>query len=785
MSQDLKVGSLLRHFRILERLKAGGMGIVYRAFDEHMNREVAIKVLPPEFSKNPEWLAQIQNEARALARFSHPNIATVYEFGIEPDLSFLVMEYLTGDPLDAVVQSGPLPERRVLELGVRMLDGLAAAHAQRVIHRDLKPANLRFAADGTLKILDFGLAKTLDRDADVEMTQPPAAEHRPGTLPYMAPEQYVGGEVGPRSDLWAVGLILYELATRRRFYDQRETTALVHAILNTPAEIPRDVRGRMSKGLQKVILRALQKNSDNRHASAIAFQRQLRSLQSPGIKAWWTGLSPLTRVGITALAAIALLWPVSRNVFPPAPPATIQTRLAIMPFTYRGDPDREAYGLGIPEVLTERLDGLSPGKLSVYGPATTHVFGAEDRDQVRKTLGATHMLGGLIVRLGDRLRVSAHLTRVADGATVWSDSYDRTVSQAFTIQSDIAREVVKELQIVLLPGIRRPASPRSADEGAYDAFLLGVGHLRDRSEPALRMAVEQLSLSVSRDPTFAAAYARLADAYLLLADFGFEPGQRMMPLAGEAAAHALSLDSTLAEARVASATVRQDFNWDWDGAEQEFQAAIRLDSNSPLAHERYADLLVALDSPDHALRELETALSLGPYSIPVMTDLAVCRLYRGETSEALAVLRRALELERNSPDIWNLVGEVYWSHGEADSALVNFAMAMNLSGATDDEIRDLGRAYNSGGRQGVWEWRLHRLEASAKGGYVSPYDFARVYANLGRDEDALRWLERACAERVGAVTGVGVDPAFRRLRTAPRFIAILHRMGLSSYLLQG
>ncbi len=581
------IGQTLGHYRVLEQIGAGGMGVVYRAHDERLNRDVALKVLPAGALADGAARKRFRKEALTLSKLNHPNVETVFDFDTEGGMDFLAMELIPGITLDQKLVRGALPEEKVLRLGVQLAEGLVAAHAEGVVHRDLKPGNLRLTPDGRLKILDFGLAKLLLPMGETADTASLSETHGvTGTLPYMAPEQLRGEPADARSDLWAAGAVLYEMATGKRPFPQTSGPILTDAILHQTPPLPSAVRPGVLPGLEAIILKALDKDPEHRYQSAKELAVDLRRMSAPSASAVAPAGRPLRRWRLLLRAAIvigllSMLFLNTRTfdllierTTEPAPAGDKESgvglfSVAVLPLVNStGLAENEYLSDGITEGLINRLSRLD--RLRVMARSTAFHYKGKNFDvrSAGREMNVGAVVTGRVQRRGDHLDVQVELVNTSDGSQLWGEQYTRKLSQLIRLQDEIAGDISGRL-VSRLTGEERQRLARRETKvpEAYELYLQGRFHWNKRNPAAVRKGLDYFRRAAEKDPDFALAYSGLADSYMLLgsAMTGTEDPREMMPKAKESALAALERDETLAESHATLGYVKAFYDWTGGG----------------------------------------------------------------------------------------------------------------------------------------------------------------------------------------------------------------------------
>ena len=779
------IAETLSHYRIIEKIGAGGMGVVYRAWDNHLSRDVAIKVLPAGALSDDVARRRFRREAEALAKLNHPNIETVHDFDTQDGTDFLVTEYIPGTTLDEKLTGRPLPEKDVRRLGEQLVEGLAAAHEQGVVHRDLKPANLRVTPDGRLKILDFGLAKLVRAP---EATASIMETHGvTGTVPYMAPEQLRGERVDERTDIWAAGVVLYEMAAGKRPFASELGTRLADDILHQSPPPPSEANPSVSPGLENIILKCLDKDPENRYKSAKEILVDLRRLTMP-----MTAVTPRRRrrrwpvryaIGVASaivLMAVAMglnVGGVRERLLGGASRPQIHS-LAVLPLEDRsGDPQQEYFVEGMHEALITELSKI--GALKVISRTSAARYKGVDKPlpQVARELDVDAVIEGSVLREGDQVRITVQLIHGPTDRNLWGRSFDRELRGILALQSEVARAIAQEIRVALTPEEQTLLSQdRPVNPEAHDAYLKGRHQWNKRTEAGLKKAIEYFQHAVEIDPDYAPGYAGLADSYYVAAARDFLSPKEAYVHAEAAAKRALELDDRLAEAHTTLADVIGSSRHDWTGAETQYKRAIELNPSSSTARQRYSIFLAAMGRYEEALAEIKRARELDPISL-IINEATGWPLYLArQYDQAIAQYRKMLEMEPTFLPTYFDLGRAYLHKGMVEDAIKVHMKLVALSDSHPSAKAALGHTYAVAGRKQAALKILNELRELSKRSYVSPYDIARIYVGLGEKDQALQWLEKAYEERNSFLVNLKVDPDLDPLRSHPRFQDLRRRM---------
>ena len=778
------IGQTISHYRIIEKIGAGGMGEVYRALDEHLDREVAIKVLPQRTLIDEHARKLLHKEAVTLSKLNHSHIATIYEFDTQQGLDFLVMEYVNGETLSQRLSASVLSEKDVAALGLQIAQALEEAHEHGIIHRDLKPANVAITSKGQVKVLDFGLAKLFDPTRGglkaETLTQSVDATHLIGTLPYMAPEQVNGEHIDARADIWAAGCVLYEMATHQRPFREESTAHLLDSILHQVVVAPRVLNPRISPEMERIILKCLEKESEDRYQSAKELLVDLRRLTRGSTTVVSHQEHPLrkhvSKLAVTLLIALALgtAYLVSRHYWPKSA-ATQRIMLAVLPFqNLSGDPSQEYFSDGLTEEMISQLGRWQPQRLGVIArTSATHYKGSKERiDQIGNELSVSYILEGSVRREGDRVRITTELIHVVDQTPLWSETYERQAADVFAVQSEVANRITQSLALELLPSqqaslLRSPTK----NSAAHEAYLKGLYHLNNVTGEDYEQARTHLERAIELDPNYAPAYAALAEYY-----WGTDKlsPQLAMPKAEEYTQKSLQLDESLPEAHSALAGIRFYYNWDWSAAEKEFKRSLELNSSGAETHRLYSLYLASVSRADQAVREIRRAQQLDPLSVNINTSAGWVFIYTRQYDQAIEQCRKALEIDPNYVSAHDCLGEGYLAKGMYEQAVAEFRQA--ASGGEPVRTVGLARAYGIMGKKNEARKVLGELTKASRQSYFPPYLFGAIHVALGENDLALVWLEEAYSHRDPYMVHLKMDATFDPLRSDPRFQDLLRRM---------
>ena len=753
------IADIFTHYRVLEKIGEGGMGAVYRAHDESLDRDVAIKVLPAGLLADEDARKRFRQEALALAKLNHPNIAAVYEFGSVEGNDFLVMEFVPGLTLSDKLADGPLAEKEILRIGAQLAEGLVAAHEQHIIHRDLKPGNLRMTPDGRLKILDFGLAKLARPRGDAAVTEGITHTHAvSGTLPYMAPEQ-LHGTTDARTDIYSAGVVLYEMATGKRPFDSKLSTSLADDILHKPPSAPRAHNAQISGELERIILQCLHKNPDRRYQSARDLLAGFERLRDSASGRRQSASGQTRRVSARQIKSLAVL-----------PLANLSR-----------DPEQDFFADGMTEELITSLAKI--GALKVISRTTVMRYKGTDKSlpDIARELDVDAVVEGSVLRVGERVRITAQLIHAATDTHLWAESYDRDLRDVLALQSEAARAIAAEIRIKLKPQERaRLARVRAVDPAAHEALLRGRYFLGRWSPPGLQKAVEYCQQAIERDPTYAPAYAASAICYVFLGYWGYLPAQVAYPKAKAAALKALELDHALADAHRSLGAVRWWFDWDVPGCQKEFETALELDPNDPITLSWQAVFLAVIQQDyGRAIALANRAQELDPLSPFIGTVRAWVFYWAKEFSQAIELCQKLLETDPGLPQPCYVLGSSYMATGLFAEAIAALEKAADVARDTIS-LSFLSCAYGLLGQRDKARALLTEMLERAKTELAPRARFAAPYFALGEMDKAFESLEQAYVERDSHLFWLRQQPFYGTFSLDPRFQDLLRRMNFPS-----
>ena len=792
--RELTTGSTFAgRYQIIEELGKGGMGKVYKVFDTKIKEKIALKLIKPEIASDRETIERFSNELRLSRKIGHRNVCRMFDIGEAEGAHFITMEYVSGEDLKTMIRmAAGLSIGAVLSIGKQVCDGLAEAHGLGVVHRDLKPQNIMIDKGGNAKIMDFGIARSMKEKG---ITGPSVLI---GTPEYMSPEQAEAKEVDYRSDIYSLGIILYEMATGRVPFEG--DTALSIAMKHKAAipKNPKQFNPNIPDDLSGVILKCLEKDRERRYQTAAEVRSELDKIERgiptadvvvPKLKTATSKeitvkfspkklLIPGLILGALIIAAVLVIW---RAIPQKAGPQAKSGKhsIAVLPFEdLSPTKDHEYLCDGIAETLINSLNNIE----GLWVPARSSSFSFKGKNlgsrQIGQQLGVDNLLEAGVQVIGNRIRITPKIINVDDGSQVWSDLYDRQMEDVFSIQDEIAREIIKALKIKLLEEKTVPIVKNYTENlQAYNLYLQGRYFWNKRTAEEIRKAIDFFSQAIEIDPSYALAYIGLADCYLLLPSYGRSPVREVLPKAKEAISRAMELADALAEAHTSQAAVKELEVAPAD-AEREYKRAIELSPNYPTAHLWFHVFLLCRGRFDEAEAEVRRAKELDPLSLIINSASGDMLYYRKKYDQAIQQYLKTLELDQNFAEARLRMGKCYLQKGMFDEAVAEFQKARTVIRNSPYGLGELGNVYALAGKKDEAIGVLTALEGPSGQGYSVNSDLALIHLGLKNRDKAFEYLERAYEEKEDGVFWIKVDPCWDSLRPDPRYKSLLQRMKL-------
>jgi serine/threonine protein kinase/tetratricopeptide (TPR) repeat protein len=791
--EELTTGSTFAgRYQIIEELGKGGMGRVYKVHDFEIKEKVALKLLKPEIASDAKTIERFRNEIRLARKIAHRNVCRMYDLGEERGTRFITMEYVDGEDLKSTIRRiGRLPVGKSIAIARQICEGLEEAHRLGVVHRDLKPGNIMLDKEGNARIMDFGIARSLKTKGIT------GAGIMIGTPEYMSPEQVDGKETDLRSDIYSLGVILYEMVTGQMLFegDSPFTVGMKHK-----GEVPKDpkeLNPQIPDDLSMLILRCLEKDKEKRYPDAGKLRLELENIEKgiPTTEKTVSPKKPLTSKEITVtfglkklalpaaliflVAAFVVIWLTFFKEKPVSPPQG-KPSIAVLPFEdWSPEKDQEALCKGLAVSLITALNKIEI--LHVPAPASSFSFEGEEKNiqAIGEKLKVSTILVGSIQKSENRIRIMAQLIDVADESTLWSDVYNRELEDIFDIQDNIALAIAESLKLELLGPEKELLKKRYTENvEAYSHYTQGLFYWNKRTAESLYRAIEEFQKAIDKDPDYALAYVGLADCYNLLSLYGYVRANETFPRAKEAALRAIELDDSLGEAHNSLAYAISRYDWDQPRAEREFKRAIALNPNYATAHFWYAENLMIQERFDEAIGEMNLALKLDPISLIINSSLSMLYLYKGEPEKALQKVKKTVELDPGFAHAHLLACGINAVLKHFPESIEEGKKSVELSGRSPFYLAWLGWAYAAAGMEGEARKILGELIEMSETRYVSTFWIAVIHTGLREKDRAFEYLDKAYEEHFEVLAFLNIVPFLDPIRDDPRFTDLLKKVGL-------
>jgi serine/threonine protein kinase/tetratricopeptide (TPR) repeat protein len=786
--QELTRGAqLAERYEIIEELGKGGMGKVYRVEDKKAREEIALKLIKPEIAADKNTIERFRNELITARKIRHKNICGMYDLGEDKGNYYITMEYVPGEDLKSFLRrSKKLTVETTISIGIQICEGLAEAHRLGVIHRDLKPNNIMIDKDGNVRIMDFGIARSIQKKGTT------AAGVMIGTPEYMSPEQVEGKEVDQRSDIYALGVILFEMATGRVPFDgDTPFTVGVKQKSEIPPD-PKEFNAQISEGLSRIILKCLEKDREKRFQSAGELRTALTDIEEgipaseripPVRKARTTKISRAKgkNIIIFAAAVLALILIIVVGISLLTKPSEEMESIAVLPLeNLSGDPEQEYFADGMTERLISELAKISGLQRVISRMSVMQYKGVrKSMPDIAKELNVDAVVQGSVLLLGNRVSISAQLIHAPTDRLIWAENYENNLQDVLALQREVAKAIAKEIKVQLTPEEERhlSATPQIKAE-AYQAYLKGLFYWNKRTYNDMQKAITFYKQAIQEEPDYALAYVGLADCYNLLSLLGNVPAKEAFPKAKEAALNAIALDETLGEAHNSLAYVVYQHYWDFADGEREFKRAIELNPNYATAHFWYGEFLMTQGRFDEAFREANIALELDPVSVVINFFWGNLYEAAGQIEKSVEQYLKTLEMDPDFALACNFLGISYAQLERYPEAIAAGKKAVEISGGSSLYMSYLGWTYGRAGKDEEARKILEELQELSNKQYVSPYLIATVYLGLGEYDKAFEWLDKAYEDRCEFLSYIKTDAVFDPVREDPRFAELLKKIGL-------
>ena len=768
-------------YRIVEEIGRGGMGVVYKAEDIKLRRMVALKFLPHQWISDADAPERFVQEARAASALDHQNICSIYEIGeAEDDRMYIAMAFYEGENLRDKIKRGPLAQEEALGIVTQAAAGMAKAHQKGIVHRDIKPANMLITTDGVVKVVDFGLAKLAGQ---IKLTREGTTV---GTVAYMSPEQAKGEPVDQRTDIWSLGVVLYEMLSGVLPFKGDYEQTLIHSILNHEPERLAKLRKDLPAGLENIIFKALSKKPSDRYQSMDELLADLQAVAA--------GLRPVQAASMifrgrvlglkkvhacAAIAGILILAIVARLLIFPKRGQAFDS-IAVLPIeNLTGDPGKEYFVDGATDELIGQLAQI--GSLRVISRTSVMKYKGLKKPvpEIARELQVKAVVAGTVHRVGDRVRIRVELINaLPEERNLWTETYDRAMTDVLVMYSEMARAIAGRMQVKLAPQEEtRLAGARQVNPEAYEAYLQGRFHWYKLTRPDLDSALQYFESALAKDPNYAQAYVGIASVWIGRQQQGFIPRSEAAPKAKAAAAKALELDGLLAEVHNTLAGIKTWTDWDWESGEAEYRRAIELNPNLPDPRAALSHLLNILKRPEEAMTQIQRALELDPLNALFRGHYAMDLMYARRYDDAIAVIHDALKTSPNDLIALSTLRSAYHMKKMYPEALDAWKASYAARG--DQAAEDaLTRGFKEGGYPMALQRAAEMLVVRSRTAYVPAWQIGTLYTRAGKKDEALEWLEKAYQAHDPNTPYISVDPIFDILRDDPRFKDLLRRMNL-------
>jgi serine/threonine protein kinase/Tfp pilus assembly protein PilF len=823
----------ISHYRIIETLGKGGMGEVYLAEDtRHHDRKVALKLLPPDVTKDETRLRRFRQEARAILALNHPNIITIYEIGEDGDNNFIATEFIDGVTLRTHLAHNHLEIEKALDIAIQAAAALDAAHTAGIVHRDIKPENIMLRTDGYVKVLDFGLAKLAERTPDRDSSHNPEADTIPlsdtdpgaviGTTGYMSPEQARGRTVDARSDIFSFGVVLYEMVAGRAPFGGETKNDIIAALLNRDPPLLARYAPNAPPELERIVTKTLAKDKEERYQTVkdllidlrglkreLEFEARLERSADPGFSSgplsrysgqsiYVSGSGPQTRTDemraarattssfveqinrhrlIALVSIFVVVAALGLGGYYFARGTRTINSVAILPFVNGSrNPNAEYLSDGLTESVISSLSQLPNLKVMSRSAVFRYKGQNVDPQEIGNRLGVGAVLTGTVDQIGDNLVIKTELIDVSDGSQLWGEQYNRKISDLISVQQEIAWKISKKLRLRLTGEDEKRMSKHYTDNTeAYQLYLKGRYFWNKRDKESLNNGIRSFQEAIQIDPAYALAYSGMADSYALLADIGAVAPNDAMPRAKAAAEKAIELDNELAEGYTSSGFVKLAYDWDWPSAERDFKRAIELNPNYATAHQWYASYLLQMGRYNDATEEIKRAQQLDPLSLIINANKGYYLYFARQYDAAIEQYRKTLEIDPNFGVGRFYLGQAYVQKRMYAEAVAEFQKLITSPGEDLETAAALAYAYARSGRRDEAQKILSEMMELSKSRYVSPLYVATIYTGLGDKDRAVEWLNKAYEGRHPGLVLIKIDPMFDDLRGDARFQELLKR----------